>query len=375
MSMQAWSWPLAAFAVVAFAIAGCKSETESTGSDADTANAVTETQDSGNAQVDVDTTTNDASGKDPGNEGMAKADRQNGESSKGNGGGSKTTTQVNGGTDKVAVDKTLHPFSPTEDWIRLDEKQDIWIDKANKRIVIDGEVCLREGVLELFACEEGMKTHESVIMFKGKPSTVHAGLLAIGAEQGDPVSFEPKYYPAAGAEIRIHVGYLGEDENLKVVTAQDMVRNKKTDKPLEHPFVFGGSYFWTHPMTGEQIYMGDSTGDFICVSNFPTAVMDLPIESSQQNEYLMYEAFTENIPPTGTKVRMALYPGKFTGERRPTKPASEEGKEADAPPEAAPAEDAVKEIDGTDELIVDPAEIPGPPPKEQGAEGEAATEE
>jgi hypothetical protein len=46
----------------------------------------------------------------------------------------------------------------------------------------------------------------------------------------------------------------------------------------------------------------------ICLSNFPTAMLDLPIESSQANAELMFEALTDNIPPKGTKVRMVLIP-------------------------------------------------------------------
>jgi hypothetical protein len=53
--------------------------------------------------------------------------------------------------------------------------------------------------------------------------------------------------------------------------------------------------------------MADS-GEMICVANFTTAMMDLPIESSQSREGLIFEAFTENIPPIRTKVRLVLKP-------------------------------------------------------------------
>ena len=35
-------------------------------------------------------------------------------------------------------------------------------------------------------------------------------------------------------------------------------------------------------------------------------MLDLPIKSSADNEDLLYEAFTENIPPKGTPVRLVL---------------------------------------------------------------------
>ena len=49
-------------------------------------------------------------------------------------------------------------------------------------------------------------------------------------------------------------------------------------------------------------------GDLVCVSNFPTATLDLPVESSQANDELMFVAFAEKIPPRGTKVRLVFIP-------------------------------------------------------------------
>ena len=50
------------------------------------------------------------------------------------------------------------------------------------------------------------------------------------------------------------------------------------------------------------------SGDFICVSNFTTAMLDIPVESSQSNEGLLFEADTKKIPPLGTPIRMVLTP-------------------------------------------------------------------
>ncbi len=63
-----------------------------------------------------------------------------------------------------------------------------------------------------------------------------------------------------------------------------------------------------HPDTGEQLYEADATGELICVSNFPTATMDLPIPSSADAGDLLFEPFTERIPPKGTHVRLVLRP-------------------------------------------------------------------
>jgi hypothetical protein len=58
------------------------------------------------------------------------------------------------------------------------------------------------------------------------------------------------------------------------------------------------------------VYQADREGDLICVSNFPAAVLDLPIESTSENTELLFEAFTERIPPVGTAVTVILKPKK-----------------------------------------------------------------
>ena len=65
----------------------------------------------------------------------------------------------------------------------------------------------------------------------------------------------------------------------------------------------------TDPDTKKRYYRADG-GEVICVSNFPVAMMDLPIESSQANEELAFEALTENIPARRSPVRVYLVPAK-----------------------------------------------------------------
>ena len=75
-------------------------------------------------------------------------------------------------------------------------------------------------------------------------------------------------------------------------------------KSMEHAWVFAGSQFVKEEQTGEQSYLADAEGELICVSNFPTAVLDVPIRSSGSNASLLFEAFTERIPPLGGNVRL-----------------------------------------------------------------------
>jgi len=200
---------------------------------------------------------------------------------------------------------------------RLTKDYDLWIDPKRKLVVVDGEVCLREGQLEMFACPQGTKEHESVVAVNCKAQYVHAALLAVGARPGQPVRFQPEYQPATGTEIDIYVLWKDKDGTKHTERAQQWVKYLKTGKAMPFPWVFAGSGFWTDPDTGERYYQADG-GDFICVSNFPTAMLDLPVHSSQANEELLFTAFTEHIPPVGTKVRLVLIP-KLDKKAKPTK--------------------------------------------------------
>ena len=187
---------------------------------------------------------------------------------------------------------------------------DVWLDAKNKRIVLQSEVCLRDGALELFACihrwiddptlkgsklRRGTKEHESILTINTTAKLVHTGLLLSGADNGSPARFRPKYVPAHGSEIEITLHWQDGQGKWQTARAQDWVRDHKTKKEMTHRWVFAGSRFWVNERTGERIYTAES-GDLICVSNFDTAVLDLPIESSGANEGLLFEAFTERIP-------------------------------------------------------------------------------
>ncbi|MCC7086150.1 MAG: hypothetical protein IT427_14200 [Pirellulales bacterium] len=202
----------------------------------------------------------------------------------------------------------FNPTDPAAPLKRLVPDYDVWIDSKNKQIVVDGEICLTRGLLEMFACLKGTKEHESIVTANTRAYLVHAALLAIGAHSGSPAKWDPKYVPACGTPIDITVYWTDQQGLQHHAKAQDWVRNIKTQQPLATHWVFAGSAFHHDELTGKNTYLSDASGDFICVSNFPSAMLDLPIESSQANAELAFEANTEKIPPRGTKVKLVLIP-------------------------------------------------------------------
>ncbi len=198
------------------------------------------------------------------------------------------------------------------DWHRM-FKEEVWLDLKNKQVIIAGTICLNFGPLEMFVCPVNTKEHESVIAAHAQSKQVHAALLAIGFNPGSPCQWDPEYKPASGPVIEVDIRWFDTEQNKEVTrSAASMIRDSQTKQPMSQKWVFGGSQIWNDPETGESIYYGDS-GEMICLSNFSTATIDLNVESSASNDGLLFEAFTENIPPVGTKVYVVIKPGESIG--------------------------------------------------------------
>ncbi|TWT40257.1 hypothetical protein Pla111_33890 [Botrimarina hoheduenensis] len=202
---------------------------------------------------------------------------------------------------------------------RMTPDQEVWVDASAGRVYVGGRVVLREGVLEMFACPAQTKEHESIVAVDAKGFLLHTSLLAIGAEPGTPVRFEPHYKPPTGTPIAIQIEWTDADGVAQTARAQDWIRHIDTGEAMELPFVFVGSSLWTDPQTGQQHYLADA-GDLVCVSNFGTALLDVPAASTQSNEELLFEPFTERIPPVGTPVRLifSIAPVNEPGGEAPT---------------------------------------------------------
>lgn len=209
--------------------------------------------------------------------------------------------------DSPAADAAADPAAPRPGLKRLTPEHEVWVDPKQKQVVMNGRVVLRRGPLELFACLKNTKEHEAVVAVETKAYVVHAALLACGAKPGNPAQFLPEFRPASGTEIEVLVSWTDDKNKRHEMDARQWIRDVRTGGPMKQAWVFGGSGFWKDPADGKSYYRAEE-GDFICISNFSTAMLDLPIESSQANATLLFEAFTDNIPPDGTKVVLTLRP-------------------------------------------------------------------
>jgi hypothetical protein len=226
-----------------------------------------------------------------------------------------------------ALDGGLRREAPTQDKVsksnirnqETDSKRTqlgrgVWLEtKGNaRRVIIEASVCLREGEygLECLLCRNGTKEHESVLHTGADAKLIHAGLLAAGAKPGAPVQYrevgnEIVTTPPTGDRVKISLKY---EEKGKQVTirAQDWVRNSRSKVVMNEGWIFAGSRLWENQKTGKMVYGANAEGGYICTSNVPTAILDVPFASPKSLEGRSFEPFSEHIPPVDTRVLVIL---------------------------------------------------------------------
>ncbi len=220
--------------------------------------------------------------------------------------GSEITRADDTPAGKSALTTPKPKENPDKGLTQVSPQDQCWVDFKRRLVIVNGKICQRRGLLEMFACPLDTKDHESIVCVYSRAYVIHTALLAVGAVAGAPVKYVPEYEPAHGTEVEVFILWKDDKKQEQKTRAQDWIRNAQTKEPMKHSWVFAGSGFWKDD-DGNEHYMAEG-GELVCVSNFSTAMLDLPVKSSQSNSELLFEPFTEQIPPRGTEVRLVLHP-------------------------------------------------------------------
>ncbi len=212
------------------------------------------------------------------------------------------TVQAPGGDNSPNVEKPR----PETSWKPMSRDDSLWFDPKGNRVILRARVVLREGALEHLMCLKGTKEHEAIVATSAAPRAIHTALLLTGAEVGHPVQFVPKFAPPAGTAIAIEIHWY-QDGKLKKSDAREWVWDEKAKAPLKKDWVFAGSILYEDRVTKKPAYAADD-GDLIVVSNFATAILDLPIASTADDAARGFSTNTAKIPPVGTEVFVFLTP-------------------------------------------------------------------
>lgn len=186
----------------------------------------------------------------------------------------------------------------------------IRIDYPNRCVEVDGQVILRQGLLELFACSPNTREHESIVRLNTRPLFIMQALGLLGLEPGRPLRMDPdtgEIIPASGDPVEIEVRYEADGVS-KRVPIETWMRHSQSKGRLERqPWVFAGSF----PVDNGAI-AADEEGTIIAVVDFESAIIALPRHHTAANAELWLEPNTPAIPDVGTPCTVIFRPGPLT---------------------------------------------------------------
>ncbi len=204
----------------------------------------------------------------------------------------------------------------------------VQIDWPGRRVLIAGEVVLRSGDLELFACSPGTKEHESIVRVLARPLHVYQALGLLGYEPGRVPSYDnilKRVIPADGQRLEILVRW-AQDGQTRTVPIEQWLHDRSRGGPPRIDWVFAGSM----PIDEGQI-LADYEGTVVTVVDFDGPIIAAAASHSSSNAELWLSAATGQIPPVGTPVtlivqaarpRMVFQVDRFGGLRRDGQPSS-----------------------------------------------------
>jgi hypothetical protein len=209
---------------------------------------------------------------------------------------------------EVSKTSEVSPALPPAKKVNVGKNVFLEIQGERRRVLVETYVCLRQGQLEQLLTRKHSKEHEAILAADVDARDIHTALVLARAEAGKPVQFRPKYQSATGTAINILLEYEVNGKKSHA-NARQWIRDSQRKKELDQGWVFAGSVMIPDPFDAtKKPFYAANDGDIICVSNFDTAMLDLPVETSKVYGDLSYEAFTERIPPLETPVLMILEP-------------------------------------------------------------------
>lgn len=211
---------------------------------------------------------------------------------------------------KPAAKPSAPKPEPAEEGKRVKVGENVYLEilPVSRRVLVNAEVCLREGPLEQLLTRKNRKEHEAILSADIDARKLHEALILAKAKEGSPVRWLPKFRAPTGTPVKITLEYESKGKKVRV-PARSWVKNTKTGKELGTDWVFAGSMLVDNALdpNAPKHYLAND-GDVICVANFESALLDLPTESSKDDAERAYDAWTERIPPLGTKVTVILEP-------------------------------------------------------------------
>jgi hypothetical protein len=190
------------------------------------------------------------------------------------------------------------------------------VDRIAREIRVEAEVACDRGWLEQAACKAGTREHESLLAIAVTPSRIHAAILLLGIEPGQPGEWKPA---ADGSDAVVRVAPSGAPLALAVRTAAGEVPlSSWITEPVKgrafpaQPWVFAGSRIRsnTKSMGPGEHYVADRTGSIVGLVTFGDEVIayDEVLSDKVDVDAPEWQANTPVMPAPGTRVQLVIRP-------------------------------------------------------------------
>jgi hypothetical protein len=195
------------------------------------------------------------------------------------------------------------------------------LNQAERVVSVQAWVCLDQGWLEQVMCSPGTREHECLLVSTVQASHIHAALLLIALEPGQPgrwvqegdliVLDEPQ-----GAAVDISIQYIDpRTQHVIEVPVAEWIADVSTNEQFpDSTFVFGGSSMIEGEVAVQSgsNYMADHTGSLVGLVTFGDELLGarqvIPdSESIQAQEWVVRKG---HVPPLGTMVEVLLKPAE-----------------------------------------------------------------
>jgi hypothetical protein len=235
--------------------------------------------------------------------------------------------------------------------------------RTQGRVVVAGRAEVQRALVELFACGEGGKVHETVLVLDCQPSHLSIALQLLGfadggqvkavrkiqaEENGKTVAKEvevveengPNYLgdprKPVGDRVIVMVSWTDEGREHSV-RAEDMVWDRARGRSMPRVgWVFTGSRYVQNPLNGREEFAADHSRTVMTTWHDPDALLDNPLPDGGDDE--AYFGNPDVVPTRGTPVTVEF--------RKPTEAELAEAVELEKKEEAAAAERRKKQEAG-----------------------------
>lgn len=173
-----------------------------------------------------------------------------------------------------------------------------------KALEVHGWVNMSSGVVEVLACAPEGKLHESLLVLDCVPSGLHAGLLALGLEPGEPGRIEGggEFRPPTGERVAIELSWTDAAGVERRTRPEDWLWDAHRAQSMPHQnWIYAGSYEVPIEGTPGAVSLAADAVKSLAVT-YHDATTLLQLEGMQSLDDTTYEVNTPLLPPKGTPV-------------------------------------------------------------------------